>query len=242
MKRLIATVTALGLIALAPAAVAQDEHKQGDQHPSQGARPGGPPGAAAHAPPGGPGGGHKGGANERAPDRARGRAPGAPAAGPHNGAPRNGAPHNAPPQNATMARPQNQGVPGRGEGAAGRTPDRGERAGPAAHSNPQANGRAGARPGRQAPNVAALRGAVQATRRFRVGAYHPPRGYVSRRWNFGDRLPHTYFARNYWLTDFLAYGLLAPPPGLIWVRVGPDALLIDEYSGEIVRVEYDVFY
>ena len=48
--------------------------------------------------------------------------------------------------------------------------------------------------------------------------------------------------RNYWLMDFLMYGLDEPPAGYVWVRYGPDALLIDEYDGEIVEVEYGVFY
>jgi len=34
---------------------------------------------------------------------------------------------------------------------------------------------------------------------------------------------------------------MAPPDGYVWVRYGDDALLIDEYSGDIIQVEYDVF-
>ena len=36
-----------------------------------------------------------------------------------------------------------------------------------------------------------------------------------------------------------AYGLFTPP-GLIWVRYDDDALLIDQYTGEILQVRYDV--
>lgn len=79
-------------------------------------------------------------------------------------------------------------------------------------------------------------------RRYRVGVYHAPRGYNYRRWHYGDRLPRAYYARNFWLTNFVIYGLFAPPPGLIWVRYGPDALLIDEYTGEVIQVRYNVFY
>jgi Ni/Co efflux regulator RcnB len=64
---------------------------------------------------------------------------------------------------------------------------------------------------------------------------------VSRHWGFGERLPNAYFVRDYWLTDYLEYALFAPPEGLVWVRVGDDALLIDEYSGEIIEAEYGVF-
>jgi len=31
-------------------------------------------------------------------------------------------------------------------------------------------------------------------------------------------------------------------PGYVWVRYGPDALLIDTYTGEIIQVRYDVFW
>lgn len=33
-----------------------------------------------------------------------------------------------------------------------------------------------------------------------------------------------------------------PPYGAIWVRVGNDALLVDRDSGEVITVQYDVFY
>ena len=81
-----------------------------------------------------------------------------------------------------------------------------------------------------------------APRRFRVGIYRAPPGYYYRRWRYGDYLPGAYYARSFWLTDFVIYGLFPPPPGLIWVRYGPDAMLIDEYTGEIVQVRYNVFY
>jgi Ni/Co efflux regulator RcnB len=101
--------------------------------------------------------------------------------------------------------------------------------------------RFGNRDGRRG-DWAQFRRSYDAPRRFRVGVYHAPRGYSYRRWHHGERLPRAYFARNYWLTNFVIYGLFAPPPGLMWVRYGPDALLIDTYTGEIVQVRYNVFY
>lgn len=80
------------------------------------------------------------------------------------------------------------------------------------------------------------------TRRFRVDSYRQPYGYSYRRWNYGQRLPRNYYVRHFWLTNFLVYGLFAPPPGYVWVRYGPDALLIDEETGEIVQVRYNMFY
>ena len=35
---------------------------------------------------------------------------------------------------------------------------------------------------------------------------------------------------------------MPPPPGTVWVRYGRDALLIDRYTGEVIQVEYSVFY
>jgi Ni/Co efflux regulator RcnB len=79
-------------------------------------------------------------------------------------------------------------------------------------------------------------------RRFHRGSFHWPRGYHYRRWAYGEFLPRIFFATNYWLNDWRVYGLYAPPPGLVWVRHGPDALLVDRYTGEIVRVNYNVFF
>jgi Ni/Co efflux regulator RcnB len=51
-----------------------------------------------------------------------------------------------------------------------------------------------------------------------------------------------FFAQDYWIYDFGDYGLPYPPPGAVWVRYGPDALLIDRYTGEIIEVIYGLFY
>jgi Ni/Co efflux regulator RcnB len=83
---------------------------------------------------------------------------------------------------------------------------------------------------------------VQASQRFNAGLYRPPMGYVSRNWNYGQRLPAAYYARGYWINDYLLYALYGPPSGFVWVRVGDDALLINRYTGEIVAVETGVFY
>ena len=92
------------------------------------------------------------------------------------------------------------------------------------------------------PTINSLRLNVQSSRHFRHGDYRAPRGYQARHWTYGDRLPRAYFVRDYWILDFLMFGLFEPPPDLIWVRVGNDALLVDRYSGDIVQVDYDVFY
>jgi Ni/Co efflux regulator RcnB len=83
---------------------------------------------------------------------------------------------------------------------------------------------------------------MRAQRRFRLGSYRAPHGYHYRRWAFGMFLPEIYFAQDYWISDYSDYDLDDPPDGYVWVRYGPDALLIDEDTGEIVEVEYGVFY
>jgi Ni/Co efflux regulator RcnB len=92
------------------------------------------------------------------------------------------------------------------------------------------------------PEISAMRRNMQSSRHFRSGSYNAPRGYQQRHWGFGERLPPSYFLRNYWITNFLMFDLFAPPSYLVWVRVGDDALLIDRETGEIVQVRYGVFY
>jgi Ni/Co efflux regulator RcnB len=82
----------------------------------------------------------------------------------------------------------------------------------------------------------------RSNRRFRIAPYRPPAGFYAHHWTFGEFLPRPYWVRDYWLLDFAAYGLAPPPYGAVWVRVGTDALLIDEDSGEVITVAYDVFY
>jgi Ni/Co efflux regulator RcnB len=48
--------------------------------------------------------------------------------------------------------------------------------------------------------------------------------------------------RDYWLTDWWMFDLPIPPYGYEWVRYGDDALLINTYTGQILEVEYGVFY
>jgi Ni/Co efflux regulator RcnB len=83
---------------------------------------------------------------------------------------------------------------------------------------------------------------VTAPRRFRAAAFRAPPGWQYRRWAFGDSLPRVYWAQPYWITNFWLYDLDRPPLGCEWVRSGPDALLVDTTTGEILEAEYNVFY
>jgi Ni/Co efflux regulator RcnB len=78
--------------------------------------------------------------------------------------------------------------------------------------------------------------------RFRAGSYRQPYGYYSRAWAFGDFLPRPWFAHDYWLDDFLDFDLPYPPPGFVWVRVGPDAVMIDRFTGRVVQVVRGIFW
>lgn len=90
-------------------------------------------------------------------------------------------------------------------------------------------------------NISTYRRTVVAQRHFRGPEWRAPHDYRYRRWNLGERLPAEFFIRDFWLADFATYELVAPPDGYVWVRYGPDALLIDEDTGEVIQVVYGVF-
>jgi Ni/Co efflux regulator RcnB len=81
----------------------------------------------------------------------------------------------------------------------------------------------------------------QAARKYSIGAYHRPAGWVSRHWGYGDRLPRAYWGAQYIIGDYWLFALEVPPAGYEWVRVGDDALLIDVNTGEVLQAEYGVF-
>ncbi len=91
-------------------------------------------------------------------------------------------------------------------------------------------------------NARIYRRNFRSARRFHWGVYRRPAGWYYRRWVFGERLPRAWIVRNYYITNYVMFGLIAPPPGYVWVRVGNDALLIDPETGEVLRVVYDVYY
>jgi len=68
-----------------------------------------------------------------------------------------------------------------------------------------------------------------------------PRGYSYRRWAIGATLPFLFLSDAYYV-DYDYIGLPPPRGGEEWVRYGPDALLVDTYSGRVVDVAYGVFY
>lgn len=87
-----------------------------------------------------------------------------------------------------------------------------------------------------------LRRVFNSRHRFHHGTYRRPNGWFWHRWTFGEFLPYIFFERQYWLNDWEDFDLDDPPPGTVWIRYGNDALLIDEDTGEVIEVVYDVFY
>ena len=77
---------------------------------------------------------------------------------------------------------------------------------------------------------------------WRGGAWSGPPGYYYRRWGYGDRLPYGWFAAQWFINDYYYYDLAVPPYGYEWVRVGPDALLVDTDDGTVVESVYGIFY
>jgi Ni/Co efflux regulator RcnB len=78
--------------------------------------------------------------------------------------------------------------------------------------------------------------------RFHGHPWRPPHGYYVRAWRYGEILPYGWYVPDYWITDWWNYDLPEPPPGYAWVRVGYDALLVEDYSGRIVQVVRLLFW
>lgn len=233
MKKLLVFAAAAALFAAAPAFA-----QPNDEHHERGGRRGGSPSAmSAQHPDRNPNHGNTGA--QRSPATPQPAPPAAvqpnSAMMQHNNRDRNRAGDNTP-RTGNMAGP-NRGMAGPNRDTRGRDSDRhnGMR-GPSRNAG-NANSQR-----RNAANFSRYHRNFNSPRRYRAPSYRRPRGWYSHRWTFGERLPSAFFARNYWINDFLDYGLLAPPYGTVWVRYGSDALLIDEYSGEVIQVAYNVFY
>ena len=85
--------------------------------------------------------------------------------------------------------------------------------------------------------------AISAQTRFHwVGGWSRQPDYYYRRWGYGDYLPFGWYGRPFWILDYWLYDLPIAPFDYVWVRVGPDALLVDEYTGEVVEVIYGLFW
>lgn len=76
---------------------------------------------------------------------------------------------------------------------------------------------------------------------YRQGAYGGPRGYSYRPVSVGYRFQPSYYARNYWVSDYGRYRLARPAYGTQWVRYGNDVVLVNLRSGRVLQV-YNRFF
>jgi Nickel/cobalt transporter regulator len=95
--------------------------------------------------------------------------------------------------------------------------------------------------GRSYYSASAVVRAFTAPRRFHFFGGGYPTGWYARSWAYGDILPFGWFTPDYYL-DFSYYGLPMPPVGCEWVREGPDAVLVDIWTGEVLSVYSGLFY
>ena len=77
--------------------------------------------------------------------------------------------------------------------------------------------------------------------RVRGGAWAWPRGYGYRRFYVGGILPAIFLSSAYMYSNWAALGLAPPPYGFVWVRYGPDMVMVNQATGQIADVAYDVF-
>ena len=80
----------------------------------------------------------------------------------------------------------------------------------------------------------------RAERRYNAGRYQAPRGYQTRNWAYGQRIPAAY-SRGYVVNDYNRYGLRAPPRGYHYVRSGNDVVLAAIAGGLITAVIAGLF-
>ncbi len=78
--------------------------------------------------------------------------------------------------------------------------------------------------------------------RYHYQTYQRPHGWYAQRWTYGQILPRLFWSQNYWLTGYYNFGLIDPPYGYVWVQNGTDALLVDVQNGQILSVQYSVFF
>jgi hypothetical protein len=78
--------------------------------------------------------------------------------------------------------------------------------------------------------------------RVHLAPFVYPRGWAYRRWAIGAVLPPLFLAPAYYYSGWAALGLPPPQPGFQWVRYGPDLLLVNVTTGQVVDTVYGAFY
>lgn len=78
-------------------------------------------------------------------------------------------------------------------------------------------------------------------RHYSAGRYTAPRGYQTRAWAYGQRMPANYRSSAYVVRDYNRYGLRQPPSGYQYVRSGNDVVLAAVTTGLITAVIAGLF-
>jgi hypothetical protein len=78
--------------------------------------------------------------------------------------------------------------------------------------------------------------------RVHLAPFVYPPGWAYRRWVIGAVLPPLFLASAYYYSDWAALGVPPPQPGFQWVRYGPDLLLVNVATGQVVDTVYGAFY
>jgi Ni/Co efflux regulator RcnB len=79
-------------------------------------------------------------------------------------------------------------------------------------------------------------------RPIRGPRWHYPRGWSHRRWHRGSFLPHMFLTTAFIWTHWASMGLYPPPHGFVWVRWGPDLLLVNRHTGQVRDVIHGAFF
>jgi hypothetical protein len=245
MKKIAAAALVLCLLG-GTSALAQNDDHHDHNAPAKGAGPGGAP-KALPVHPGGPAGPGGPGNNFRPGGSNRPVVPGNP------GNPGNNFRPGGPNRPVIPGNPGNPGNPGGNPGYRPGNP--GYRPGNPGNGNPGYRPGNNFRPGFGAPGFRPGGGRPQYNPQYfprtfnlgnrfnwRGGNWAGPRGFYYRSWVYGQILPFGWYSSQWYINDYYDYDLPVPPYGYEWIRNGPDALLVDVNSGEVVSSVPGIFY
>jgi hypothetical protein len=77
--------------------------------------------------------------------------------------------------------------------------------------------------------------------RVRVEPYRFTAEHPYHRYRHGEVFPPALILGAFFIQDYLDLGLAQPPYGAEWVRFGPDAVLVDRRTGEVLDTVYGVY-